>query len=228
MKKSVKKFVYQVVFWVCMILLGIFTAVVMEARSTEWHVSVSGFGAWDRGTWGSGGAVAPEGKQSQDIAFWMVAAQIRSDVIKLPWKLQPTVELSYQQRHYDFSTSYTIPGRKQPIQVDAIQKIDPEVYSGLGGVTKEWKYLNGYLLAGVSYAKTNLTMIDARGRHPKGHTGWFPVISLGIYKPFKIWKKLTVSPELKAYAYPYRPGMRRCRNALMGYVNPFLGIRLEW
>jgi hypothetical protein len=101
---------------------------------TGWHVGMSGFGGYDHATWDKG----PEGKMSKDIAFWMVAGQVRTEKVKLPWGLQPTVEGSYQERRHDFST---------PV---ATQKTQPQIISGLLGVTKEWKHLNGYLLGGVS------------------------------------------------------------------------------
>lgn len=198
--------------------LLLLVVLIMVPEAKAWDLSVSGHLGYAEAKWNG----SPDGNHSDHDYPWGIEGRLK---FKERWGLKPTLSLSYQRFHFDFS-SFQAP----------IQKATPEFYTAAAGVTKETKWANGFFFIGFTRAYFNPKLFENANGKPFPHKGkpadTYFMFRIGVNKLFKVFKSkdsnLKVGPELFCDIYPVEPHFNRCRWLGMGQIFGWLGLRIQF
>lgn len=201
--------------WIKFTLLIVFV-LVSGGEAKNFDFSISAKVGYDRAEWKSGKLPSPTGTIKDSWVGVVPEIQIKYNRLFF----QPTIAVSYNKRHFNFSTAQA-----------PIQKADPELIDIHVGVTKDLRYVDAYLLAGVTMASLNPSLVEAvpYRYHGRGIDISHNYLSfkLGAYRLFAI-SSVKIGPEFSVQIFPESPGFSRCRKMSMSHLQPFLGMRLQY
>ena len=179
----------------------------------ELHPSISGAMSYQTGGWEK----SPDGHHKTTDLPWYVEARLQW----MRWKYQPTLSLEYGEGHFDFFTPQA-----------PIQESSPKMLSGYIGVTREFKHLNIFALVGQTHIWFDPKLVENTSNGSFPHKGTpedsYLVFKVGVNKIFKASDRVSIGPEISMKIYPDRPGFERCRTFKMNYVEPMVGLRIQF
>ena len=164
----------------------------------------------------------PEGKMIEGDDVWRITLWAKTNSIKLFWKLEPMIKVTYDEGEFDFSSPFA-----------PTQEIHFKTVSGYIGFNRPltWEWVdNIYLLGGGAYVfDMGLDMVEANGLvHGGTPTQFVPAINIGINKIFPLYKSLKAIAEFDVTVYPVAIGFDRCRKVRRDNLNTWVSLGILW